>query len=125
MITEAGNKEPHWDESAKNYIEGLSLHVATDPVYEGDRTLVTVRELIKHALTKIPFAGEDDDDEPRFVVMEEMHNNARRLKKDRSTDDIGAAIEGAALDFYEKSDRERSAVLSTTRRHTKLLDIRQ
>ena len=51
-----------------------------------------------------------------------MLNNARRLKKDRSTYDIGAAIEGAALDFYEKSDRERSAVLSTARRHTKLLD---
>jgi type IV secretion system protein VirD4 len=122
VITEPGNKEPHWDESAKNYIEGLNLHVATDPVYEGDRTLVTVRELIKHALTKIPVRDEDDDDEPRFVVMEEMLNNARRLKKDRSTYDIGAALEGAALDFYEKSDRERSAVLSTARRHTKLLD---
>jgi type IV secretion system protein VirD4 len=120
VITDPGNKEPHWDESAKNFIEGLSLNVATDPVYEGDRTLVTVRELIKHALTKIPPA--DPDDEPRFVVMEQMLRNAGRLQKDRSTHDIGAAIEGAALDFYEKSDRERSAVLSTVRRHTKLLD---
>ena len=42
-------------------------------------------------------------------------------KTDRPND-LGAAIEGAALDFYEKSDRERSAVLSTVRRHTKLLD---
>jgi type IV secretion system protein VirD4 len=120
VITDPGNKEPHWDESAKNFIEGLSLHVATDPLYEGDRTLVTVRELIKHALTKIPPA--DEDDEPRFVVFEEMLKNARQQRKDRSTYDIGAAIEGAALDFYEKSDRERSAVLSTARRHTKLLD---
>jgi type IV secretion system protein VirD4 len=120
VITEPGNKEPHWDESAKNFIEGLILHVATDPVYEGDRTLVTVRELIKHALTKIPPA--DPDDEPRFVVMEQMLRNAGRLQKDRPTYDIGAAVEGAALDFYEKSDRERSAVLSNARRHTKLLD---
>ena len=51
-----------------------------------------------------------------------MLNNAARLQKDSSTAHIGAAIEGAALDFYEKSDRERSAVLSTVRRHTKLLD---
>ena len=29
------SKEPHWDESAKNYIEGLILHVATDPRHEG------------------------------------------------------------------------------------------
>src|SRR6266436_5959909 len=34
VITEPGNKEPHWDESAKNYIEELNLHVATDPIYE-------------------------------------------------------------------------------------------
>lgn len=120
VITDPGNKEPHWDESAKNLIEGFSLHVATDPLYEGDRTLVTVRELIKRALTRIPVA--DEDDEPRFVVMEQMLRNAARLKKDRSTYDVGAAIDGAALDFYEKSDRERSAVLSTARRHTKLLD---
>jgi type IV secretion system protein VirD4 len=103
--------------------------VATDPRHEGARTLVTVRDLIKHALTRIPFVGDDhddddddDDDEPRFVIKEQMLQNAERLQQDRSTDDIGAAIEGVALDFYEKSDRERSAVLSTVRRHTKLLD---
>jgi type IV secretion system protein VirD4 len=123
VITATGNKDPHWDESAKNFIEGLILQVVSDPIYEGDRTLVSVRELIKRALTKLPFGpDEDDDDEPRFGVMEQMLKNAKRLQKDRSTFDIGAAIEGAALDFYDKSDRERSAVLSTVRRHTKLLD---
>ncbi len=124
VVTVAGSKDPHWDESGKNFIEGLILQVATDPRHEGARTLVTVRELIKHALTRIPFVGDDDDDdgEPRFVIKEQMLANAERLQQEPSTADIGAAIEGAALDFYEKSDRERSAVLSTVRRHTKLLD---
>ena len=41
------NNDPHWDESAKNFIEGFILHVATDQAYKGKRNLVTVRELIK------------------------------------------------------------------------------
>ena len=84
-----------------------------------------MRDLVKQALTKLPRdldEEDDEDDEPRFVIKEQMLKNAERLQQDRSTDDLGAAIEGAALDFYEKSDRERSAVLSTVRRHTKLLD---
>jgi type IV secretion system protein VirD4 len=124
VVMTPGAKDPHWDESAKNFIEGLALQVATDPLYEGSRNLVTVRELIKRALAKLPIdpEEEDDDSEPFFVVKEQMLKNAARLQRDPATADIGAAIEGAALDFYEKSDRERSAVLSTVRRHTKLLD---
>jgi type IV secretion system protein VirD4 len=126
VVTTAGAKDPHWDESAKNFIEGIILQVATDPLYEGRRTLVTVRELIKRALTKIPqgIEEEDEGDGPRFAVEDQMLKNAERLQRDSDSGvtDIGAAIEGAALDFYEKSDRERSAVLSTVRRHTKLLD---
>ena len=57
VVTVAGAKDPHWDESAKNFIEGLILHVATDPRHEGARTLITVRDLIKHALTRVPFVG--------------------------------------------------------------------
>ena len=126
VVAAAGARDPHWDESAKNFIEGLILQTVSDPLYEGRRTLVTVRDLINRALSKIPSAldeeDDDDDDEPRFVIKEQMLKNAERLQQHRSTEDLGAAIEGAALDFYEKSDRERSAVLSTVRRHTKLLD---
>jgi type IV secretion system protein VirD4 len=125
VVAAAGARDPHWDESAKNFIEGLILQTVSDPLYDGRRTLVTVRDLINRALGKIPSdleEDDEDDDEPRFVVKEQMLKNAERLQKDRSTADLGAAIEGAALDFYEKSDRERSAVLSTVRRHTKLLD---
>jgi type IV secretion system protein VirD4 len=52
----------------------------------------------------------------------EMLENAERLKQHETTEDLGNAIEGAARDFYEKSDRERDGVLSTVRRHTKFLD---
>ncbi len=37
---------------------------------------------------------------------------------------LASAIEGAARDFYEKSDNELASVLSTVRRHTKFLDYK-
>ena len=32
-----GSTDPHWDEAAKNIIEGVILHIATDTAYEGAR----------------------------------------------------------------------------------------
>ena len=127
VVTVAGSKDPHWDESAKNFIEGLILHVATDPRHAecadaGHSARPDQTRADEDPLRRRGDDDDDDDDEPRFVIKEQMLENAERLQRDQSTADIGAAIEGAALDFYEKSDRERSAVLSTVRRHTKLLD---
>ncbi|MES9970300.1 MAG: type IV secretory system conjugative DNA transfer family protein [Candidatus Thiodiazotropha sp.] len=120
VIQNPNGKDPHWDESAKNFIEGVILHVATDPRYEGRRHLVTVRDLIKIAM--MPEPSPEDDDDPMAVLEIEMLDNAERLEQHETTADIANAIEGAARDFYEKSDRERDSVLSTVRRHTKFLD---
>jgi type IV secretion system protein VirD4 len=115
-IVVQGKKDPHWDESAKNFIEGIILHVATDPAYESACTLLSVRELIKTAMMP------DEAHEGMCALEVAMLENAARLQSRRNTEDIGGAIEGAARDFYEKSDRERDSVLSTVRRHTKFLD---
>lgn len=116
-IVVAGNgKDPHWDDSARNFIEGLILHVATDPQFEKSRTLVKVRDQLAAALTK------DKADEEFFEIEVAMLKNAARLSKKKETEDLGAALGAAARDFYEKPDRERASVLSTARRHTKFLD---
>jgi len=123
VIQAANAKDPHWDESAKNFIEGIILHVATAPRYEGRRNLVTVRDRIKTAMMPEPSAeGDEQDEEPMCVLEIEMLENAERLEDEEATADLANAIEGAARDFYEKSDRERDSVLSTVRRHTKFLD---
>ena len=116
VVQTAGSKDPHWDETAKNFIEGVILHVATDPSYKNKRTLLTVRELIKTAMKP------DDEDEDLCALERAMLENALRLQKQKATADVGGAIEGAARDFFEKSDRELDSVLSTIRRHTKFLD---
>jgi len=119
VIKAQGNKDAHWDDSAQNFIEGLILHVSTSPDFADKRHLVSVRELILHANQPDP---ESPVDAPMALLEYAMLDNASRLRKDNATRDIGSAIEGAARDFYEKSDKERDSVLSVVRRHTKFLD---
>lgn len=109
-------KDPHWDDSARNLIEGLILHVATAPAYDGKRTLITMRTLLRDAL--VP----DARDEDAFAVEVAMLEHAQRLEANAETADLANAIEAAARDFYEKPANERASVLSTARRHTKFLD---
>ena len=41
LVVGAG-KDPHWDESAKAFIEGVILHLKTWPDYQGRRNLLTL-----------------------------------------------------------------------------------
>lgn len=120
VVQPPNQKDAHWDESGKAFIEGVTLLVVTHPRYEGRRNLVTVRELIMKALTLSE--EESEDEEPLYALEQEMLDHAERFKEDEATFDLGSVIEGATRDFYEKPDRERDSVLSTVRRHTKFLD---
>ena len=123
LVVRTGNeKDPHWDESAKNFIEGVILHVATEPRYAGRRNLLTVRDLIRTALAQEPAALVGEDEEPLHLLEKEMLQSAARFAKNIATEDLAGALEGAARDFYEKGANERAGVLSTVRRHTKFLD---
>ena len=123
LVVRSGNeKDPHWDESAKNFIEGVILHVATEPRYAGRRNLLTVRDLIRTALAQEPAALVGEDEEPLHLLEKEMLQSAARFAKNPATEDLAGALEGAARDFYEKGANERAGVLSTVRRHTKFLD---
>jgi len=119
----AEGKDPHWDDSARNFLEGIILHVATYPRYEGRRNLVTMRELIGAALT--PLEG-DDSEEQDYALFQLMQDNAYQLEVQAGENDyladLASAIDSAARDFYEKDSREQASVLSTARRHTKFLD---
>ncbi|MEM9167619.1 MAG: type IV secretory system conjugative DNA transfer family protein [Planctomycetota bacterium] len=39
-------KDTFWDDSARSMVKGVILHVITSPMFEGRRTLLTVRDLI-------------------------------------------------------------------------------
>jgi type IV secretion system protein VirD4 len=126
----AGGTDPHWDDSARNFIEGAILHVATYPAYEGRRDLVTVRHLLMNGAEVS--AGDQEARGMQGLHAEMLHN--AELFAEAGTDDsaadmqriregTAAAIEAAAADFFDKADAERWSVLSTARRHTKFLDF--
>lgn len=131
VVMSGAEKDPHWDESARNFIEGVILHVVTAPEFatpkrgargqlEDRRTLVTVDEKIKEALTPVP--GETDAfGDPVIALDREMMENAESLFQADADSVVASAIKGAARDFYDKGINERGSVLSTVRRHTRFL----
>ena len=72
----AAGRDPHWDESARNFIEGVILHVATALEHKGERNLVTVRALITKALT---IEVDEEDGEEYFPLRDAMLANSARL----------------------------------------------
>jgi type IV secretion system protein VirD4 len=107
VVPADAQKDPHWDESARNIIEGVILHVATCPLYEGRRNLGTVRDLLAFRADVI--SGSKGKPETRLRGEMEANTAANGLVTD------------AAVDFFDKPDDERGSVLSTARRHLRFL----
>ena len=82
-----GGGDIHWDESARNFVEGVILHVVTHDKYKGKRDLVTVRDLIMGG---------------NLSLQQEMKSNVA----------ANNAIVDAAVDFFDKTDKEREGVLN-------------
>lgn len=112
------NKDPHWDDCARNFIEGIILHVATNPAFQSKVNLVTVWELINDALMPAP---ENTSNKPMFMLEQDMQENAALLSQIPFLEDAGSAIASATRSFYEKSEKERDSVLSSVRRHMDFL----
>jgi len=104
VVREPGAGDPHWDDSARNFIEGVTLHVATSPKYWRRRYLGMVRDLIMGRAEHRGRTGME-------VLRAQMQENAA----------LGGVIKDAAEDFFSKPDDERESVLSTARRHIRFL----
>lgn len=124
LVVGSPQADPHWDESARNLIEGVILHVATYSVYEDRRNLVTVRDLLKRAFERASDLPEDfEGAAPPQLRAEMLHNADLALNSGLPlAEDLAAALEAAAADFFDKADRERASVLSVALRNTKFLD---
>lgn len=96
IVMPPGSKDPHWEDAARQFLEGVILHVATCHSYTGQRSLVTVYHLISEDIDKLE---------------DEMQENAV----------ADFAVVAAAKGFFEKSEAERGSVLSTLRTHIRFL----
>lgn len=101
---DGGTKDPHWDESARGFLDGVSVHAVT-AMEHGDRQhLATVRDLIAGSKEVTKGQGLDR-------LEAEMRTNPA----------ANGFVQDAAEDFFSKPDDERGSVLSTARRHLRFL----
>jgi len=116
LIVPSGG-DTHWDDSARNFLECVILHIATSTTYKDeDRTLVTVRDLISGRIQQ------QRQQQSLEFLKKEIQENAKDCNE--NYEDLAAALEAGASDFFDKPDNERESVLSTLRRHTKFLDYK-
>lgn len=126
----AAGKDPHWDESARTFIEGVIMEVMTAERFEGRRDLVSVRDLIAMGDTlerdvledgakgQGEAEGEhsgDDDDSKISAEMAALEAYMRESSVE--------AVKRAAADFFDRPVRERDSVLSVARRHLRALSF--
>ena len=119
--------DTHWDESAKQFLQGVILHVATFSRYREVRNLCTVRDLISKG---IEIDLESLDDSQREVIKaayadgkpmpSEISGLLTEMMLPSDEDDVAYA---AAADLSSKPEKERGSVLSTLRRQTAFLDF--
>lgn len=116
VVRSGQEKDPHWNESAGQFLLGLVLYVALSPdVDDKDRHLATVRKLVNTAL-KVA------DDGEAYEVPTRAIEAAEKLTAIGLTD-AAEAIDGSMSSFYDKTGTERAGVLSTVHRHTQFLDF--
>lgn len=107
LIVSGDFKDKHWDETAKQVLCGLILHIRTHERYADIRDLVTVWHLAAELATPNP------DHPARYWLELEMLSN----------DAAGGMIRNAARQFYDRTGGEFSSVLSNLRKHLDFLGI--
>ena len=110
LVIHSKHGDPHWSESAREVIEGIILHVATYPKYEGARNLITVRRLLLKGVRV------DEGSQPitgLFGLLFEMKTNNA----------LDGFINAIATSIQDKPKEERGSVISTAQRNMKFLDL--
>jgi type IV secretion system protein VirD4 len=112
LVVPGDSRDSHWDESARQLLEALILHVATVAPPER-RNLAHVRRLLtegdQEAMTR------EGDKSPFNALWSEMIEP----DGDERLDALAGVIRGGAESVMSMGDNERGSVLSTTRRNTK------
>jgi len=98
LVDTTGETDPHWSESGKQFLEAAILHVCSAAEFEGDRTLRAVHRIVSVEV-------EDDD----------------FMKRMGESEAANGSVSMGAIALLSKSEKERSGVLSTLRRHLHFL----
>jgi type IV secretion system protein VirD4 len=123
LVVSSDPRDAHWDESARNFIKGLILHLVATME---NPSLFTLRRF----LTQGDYEGWDD----AMVAWEDAGKDARDflaenpsafrylLNAMRDNEAFGGVVAGAAETLLGCGENERGSILSAARRNTVFLD---
>jgi type IV secretion system protein VirD4 len=119
LVTDRGVKEPFWNDEARSLIMGLIMYVAATPLVllpteEKSRDLTQVRRLLNLSgrAFKAMVEGRFEEDEDGNV----------KLVQPGMAQSSNEHVRAAAGRISNKSERERSGVLSTAQQNTHVLE---
>lgn len=118
LVVPSGGHDVHWDESSRQLIEGLILHVAATEG-GGDITLGRLRTLLTQGDADMAEMVTERTGKPmdRFAALWSHMETA-----DIANPHVKGVVDGASQSIRAMGDNERGSVLSTARRNTKFLD---
>jgi type IV secretion system protein VirD4 len=115
IVSSPNERDPHWNESAGEFLTGVILHVCFSESFENkDRHLGTVREMVMKVL-------EMTGDESKTPDLQTAMLDTANFLASKEYEEIAIAIAQSTSSFYEKSGTELTSVLSTLRRHIRFL----
>lgn len=112
-------KDPFWDESARKLVKGLILHVLTCPLFEGRRTLGTVRKLITRGdfegVQILREAGEEKIPSGQALLWEGVAQN-------EAFDGVVSGIGESMVGLVANNPKMFESILQVADRNTEFLD---
>jgi len=134
IVVPGEDKDAHWDNSARDLIEALILHVLSWSKYSKTRHLRKVRTLLMNG--DIDAIEPTISDQPQASIV--FPGDLQEASDFDNQEDVGAfeillqsmlqnsafdgAISGQAQNLLNMGIEERGSILSTARRNTKFLD---
>ena len=122
LVVSNNDRDSHWDESARNFIKGLILHLVT----ASERpSLFTLRRFLaqgdREGWQAACFACRDDEALKGFLKLYPSPF-AYLLHAMRDNPAFSGVIAGASETLLSCGENERGSILSTARRNTAFLD---
>jgi type IV secretory pathway TraG/TraD family ATPase VirD4 len=114
MIIPSGDKNTHWDNTARNFLTALILYVALSPTEEGQRDLLRVRDLASMTWA-LPKAYKGPKREMLSALVYQLVDSPL----------ADGAIKRGCTGILNREDKERSGIISSIERDTAWIDSPQ
>ena len=118
IIVKENKTDPFWEESARNMLKGLILHVLSHRKYVGARNLITVRQLLMQGDAAGIAAAKKAGIDP--AKLPKAHNLIWQAMIE--SDAFGGIVAGVGEQMMSMAPRTQSGVLEVARSNTVFID---